>query len=75
MRATFGEYMRKLRNKSNMTLTQPGAQPDINSGALSKIETEKKQLDEKILRKLAKVFDLNLEKLKDEFFSEKIAYN
>lgn len=74
MRAMFGEYIRKLRNGSNMTLTQLGAQLDIDSGALSKIETGKKRLDEKALPKLAKVFDLNLEKLKDEFFSEKIAY-
>jgi len=74
MKATFGEYIRKLRNENNMTLTQLGAQLNIDSGALSKIETGKRWLDEKALPKLATVFDLNLEKLKDEFFSEKIAY-
>ncbi|PSL50322.1 helix-turn-helix protein [Chitinophaga niastensis] len=74
MQVAFGEYIRKLRTDNNLTLTQLGAKLNIDSGALSKIETGKKQLDEKVLPKLAKVFKLNLDMLKDEFFSEKIAY-
>lgn len=73
MKETFGEFIRKLRTEQNMTLTQLGAKIGVDSGALSKIETGKKRLDEKALPKLAKLFRLNLSEIKDEFFSELIA--
>ena len=73
MKETFGEFIRKLRTEHNMTLTQLGAKIGVDSGALSKIETGKKRLDEKALPKLAKLFKLNLSEIKDEFFSELIA--
>ncbi|MCJ7446117.1 MAG: helix-turn-helix domain-containing protein [Bacteroidales bacterium] len=73
MKTNFGEYIRLLRKKNGFTLTQLGAQLNIDSGALSKIETGKKLLDESSLPKLAKIFSLDLNELKDEYFSEKIA--
>jgi len=74
MEDTFGNYIRELRTKKGLTLTQLGALLGIDSGALSKIENGKRQLDEKILPTLAKVFNLNLKQLKNEFISEQIAY-
>lgn len=74
MKENFGEFIKRLRNEKNMTLTQVGAQLGIDSGALSKIENGKKRLDEKALPKLAKLFKLNLSEIRDEFFSEQIAY-
>ena len=74
MRETFGEFIRKMRVKDNMTLTQLGAKLGIDSGALSKIENGKRKLDEKILPIIAKTFKLNLKELTDEFISEQIAY-
>jgi len=74
METNFGEYVRKLRNQSGLTLTQLGAKLGIDSGALSKIETGKKEFDEACLPKLAKEFNLDLEMLKAELISEKIAY-
>ena len=73
MEANFGEYIRKLRNQNTWTLTQLGAKLGIDSGALSKIETGKKAFDEVLLPKLAKAFNLDLEMLKSELISEKIA--
>ncbi len=73
MEANFGEYIRKLRNQSNLTLTQLGAKLGIDSGALSKIETGKKEFDEKCLDKLANAFDLDIEKLKVEYFGDQFA--
>lgn len=70
MEANFGEYIRKLRTQSNLTLTQLGAKLGIDSGALSKIETGKKEFDEKCLDKLANAFDLDIEKLKTEYFGD-----
>ncbi|MDX2172973.1 MAG: helix-turn-helix transcriptional regulator [Bacteroidota bacterium] len=74
MKETFGEFIKKLRTENGFTLTQLGAKINIDSGALSKIENGKKRLDEKTLPKLAKIFKLNLEEIRDEFFSERIAY-
>ncbi|EKD86017.1 MAG: hypothetical protein ACD_37C00527G0001 [uncultured bacterium] len=74
MKESFGEYIRRLRNEHKMTLTQLGAKLGVDSGALSKIENGKKRLDEKALPKLAKLFKLDLAEIRDEFFSEIIAY-
>ncbi len=73
MKETFGQYIRQLRNSKGYNLTKLAAMLDIDSGALSKIETDKKVFDDKLLPKLAKIFDLDLPKLKDEYYSETIA--
>ena len=73
MEANFGEYIRKLRTENGLTLTQLGAKLGIDSGALSKIETGKKEFDEKCLDNLAKAFNLDIEKLKVEYFGEQFA--
>ena len=74
MRESIGEYIRKLRKQNKFTLTQLAAKLGIDSGALSKIENNKRKLDEKLLPKLAEIFDLDLNIIKDEYISEKIAY-
>ena len=73
MEANFGEYIRKLRNQNNFTLTQLGAKLGIDSGALSKIETGKKDFDERCLEKLADTFGLDIEELKTEYFGDQFA--
>lgn len=70
MKPNFGEYIRKLRTEKGLTLTQLGAQLNIDSGALSKIETGKKRFDENLLPKLADIFKLDFSELRDEYFSE-----
>lgn len=74
MKESIGEYIHDLRIEKGYTLTQLGAILGIDSGALSKIENGKKTLDQKCLSKLAETFSLDLNNLKEEFFSEKIAY-
>jgi len=73
MKETFGEYIRKLRNNNGLTLTQLAAKLDLDSANLSKIETGKRDFDEKRLEKLADTFELDLNLLKTEFFSDIIA--
>ena len=73
MEANFGEYIRKLRTENGLTLTQLGAKLGIDSGALSKIETGKKEFDEKCLEKLADTFGLDIEELKTEYFGDQFA--
>lgn len=73
MRENFNEYIRNLRTSKDYTLTQLAAKLGIDSGALSKIETGKKVLNEKLLPKLVEIFDLNEKDVKDEYYSELIA--
>ncbi len=73
MRATFGEYIKKLRTDNGLTLTQLAFQLNLDSANLSKIENGKREFDEKRLEKLAKVFNLNFEKLKTEYFADQFA--
>jgi len=73
MKQSFGEYIRHLRTTNELTLTQLGAKLDLDSANLSKIENGKRDFDEKRLILLAQVFELNLEELKTEFFSDLFA--
>jgi len=73
MKAMFGEYIRQLRTDKGLTLTQLAFQLDLDSANLSKIENGKREFDEKRLEKLAKAFDLDIEKLKVEYFGELFA--
>ncbi len=73
MKETFGEYIKRLRTENELTLTQLAAKLDLDSANLSKIENNKREFDEKRLELLANVFNLNLSKLRTEFFSDIIA--
>ncbi len=73
MKTNFGEYIRKLRTESGMTLTQLAAKLELDSANLSKIETGKREFDEKRLVKLAIIFNLKQDDIKTEFFSDLFA--
>ena len=73
MKATFGEYIRQLRTDKGFTLTELAALLKLDSANLSKIENNKREFDEKRLDKLANAFDLNIEKLKVEYFGDQFA--
>jgi transcriptional regulator with XRE-family HTH domain len=73
MKLSFGEYIRQLRTENGLTLTQLGAKLDLDSANLSKIENGKREFDEKRLTHLATVFNLDLENLKTEYFSDLFA--
>lgn len=73
MKKYFGEYIKQLRTEKGLTLTQLGAKLNLDSANLSKIENGKREFDEKRLTQLAKVFNLDLQELKTEFFSDLFA--
>lgn len=73
MKETFGEYIKRLRTENGFTLTQLAAKLDLDSANLSKIENNKREFDERRLTLLSKVFDLDITKLRTEFFSDFIA--
>ena len=73
MKETFGEYIKGLRTENGFTLTQLAAKLDLDSANLSKIENNKREFDERRLTLLSKVFNLDIGKLRTEFFSDFIA--
>jgi len=73
MKISFGEYIKKLRTTEGLTLTQLGAKLNLDSANLSKIENGIRDFDEKRLIKLSEAFNLNIDELKTEFFSELFA--
>lgn len=73
MEATFGHYIKHLRNGKGLTLTQLASKLDIDSANLSKIENGKREFDVKRLPKLCKIFKLNITEMEKELLSEKIA--
>ncbi|PWN64348.1 helix-turn-helix domain-containing protein [Chryseobacterium oncorhynchi] len=73
MKVMFGEYIRELRTNNHLTLTQLAARLELDSANLSKIENGKRDFDERRLEKLADVFNLDIEKLKVEYFSDQFA--
>ena len=74
MVSTFGLYIKNLRKLNKLTLTQLGARLLIDSGALSKIENGKRPFDERKISLLAEIFNLDINEIKSEYFSEKIAF-
>ena len=72
MKTTFGEYIRLLRTKKGLTLTQLAAKLNLDSANLSKIENGKRDFDEKRLPKFAKIFGINLKELKNEYVTDQI---
>jgi transcriptional regulator with XRE-family HTH domain len=73
MKATFGEYIKQLRTSGGLTLTQLAFKLDLDSANLSKIENGKREFDEKRLHKLATAFNLDIDKLKVEYFGDQFA--
>jgi transcriptional regulator with XRE-family HTH domain len=72
MKTTFGEHIRLLRTKNELTLTQLAAKLNLDSANLSKIENGKREFDEKRLPTFAKIFKLNLSELEDEYVTDQI---
>lgn len=72
MKTTFGEYIRLLRNKNGMTLTQLAAKLDLDSANLSKIENSKRDFDQKRLPVLAKIFGLKITDLQNEYITDQL---
>lgn len=69
----FGRRIRKLRNLHGLTLTQLAAKLELDSANLSKIETGKREFDEKRLPLLCSVFNLDIDEMKKELLSDQFA--
>ena len=69
----FGQYIRRLRTCKGYTLTELGAKIKLDSAGLSKIETGHKKMKPETLPLVAEVFNLEIGKLKEQYYGEEIA--
>jgi len=70
---SFGDFIKREREKRGWTQTDFGAKLGINSTAISRIENNNKQLSPAKLNLLAEIFGINLGKLKELFYADKFA--
>jgi transcriptional regulator with XRE-family HTH domain len=71
--ATFGDFVKREREKRNWTQTEFGARLGINSAAICRIENNNKQLSPAKLKVLAEIFAIDLVKIKELYFADKFA--
>jgi HTH-type transcriptional regulator, competence development regulator len=71
---TFGEILRKLREKNELPLRKLAALLDIDQSTLSKIERNERSANAELINKIAKIFAVNKKDLHVAFLSDQIAY-
>jgi transcriptional regulator with XRE-family HTH domain len=71
--ASFGDFIKKEREKNGWTQTDFGAKIGINSSAVSRIEHGTKQLSSNKLITLSNLFSIDLSKIKELYFGDKFA--
>lgn len=70
---SFGYFIKTEREKKEWTQTDFGAKIGINSSAISRIENGIQKFSIAKLKKLAEVFEIDLQKIRDLFFADKFA--
>ena len=71
---TFGEFIRKLREESNLPLRKVAHELDIDQSQLAKIERDERQPSKEIIKRIAKFFKQDEHQLTITFLSDMIAY-
>lgn len=71
--ASFGQFIKKEREKHGWTQTEFGAKVGINAFAISKIENGTQKFNKTKLTELAKLFKMDLQKVTDLFYADKFA--
>ncbi|UII31109.1 helix-turn-helix domain-containing protein [Fulvivirga ulvae] len=72
---TFGELIRKLREKRGLPIRKVAAYLDIDPSTLSKIERNERSANREMINNLAEIFDVDVEYLLINFLSDKISYD
>lgn len=71
---TFGEFIRKLREDSNLPLRKVAHELDIDQSQLAKIERDERQPTKELVKRIAKVFKQDEHQLTITYLSDIIAY-
>jgi len=72
MENSFGETIRKLREKQNLLLRELSAKLEIDASLLSKIETNNRIAKKELVEKFAKIFKVDYSELLIIWLSDKI---
>lgn len=72
--STLGQKLRELREQAGLSLRKAAMQVDIDVAILSKMERGERKLSKELVLKLAKLYNVNSEKLLIQFLSEKVLY-
>lgn len=73
MECLIGQYVRDLRLREGLSLSQLATLLNINIANLSKIETGLRDFDEKRLQLICELFKIDYESMRQEYVGEKIA--
>lgn len=71
---TFGNYIRDLREQSNLTLKEVASEISIDPSLLAKIERSERQPTKEFIERIATFFKVESKQLKMEFLSNVIAH-
>ena len=70
---SFGSYIKRLRLQKGLNQTELAALVGLDSGGLSKIENNKKTVNQIKLKLFAKALNIDEEEIKKQYLSEKFA--
>ena len=73
-KVSFGEYIRTLRVEKNLPLRKIAAELDIDPSTLGKIERNERKATNYLIKKIAKIFQIDEKILKVKYMSDKISY-
>jgi len=68
---SFGHYIKTERERREWTQTELGIKIAINTSAICRIENESQKFSKTKLRKLAELFQTDLQTVTDLFFADK----
>lgn len=71
---SFGNFIKTEREKRNWTQTDFGAKIGINSSAISRIENGSQRFSLSKLSRLANIFEIDIENIRDLYFADKFAF-
>ncbi|QTE21247.1 helix-turn-helix domain-containing protein [Polaribacter cellanae] len=72
MENSFGETIRKLREKNNLLLREVSAKLEIDASILSKIENNNRVAKKELVKKFSKLYKVDYNELLIIWFSDKI---
>lgn len=70
---SFGDFIKKEREKRGWTQTDFGAKISINMTKISRIENDKDLFNQSKLQQLAEILNTDLDLLKELYFGDKFA--
>jgi HTH-type transcriptional regulator, competence development regulator len=71
---SFGETLRKLRERSNMPLRELASELEIDQSTLSKIERNERKATRELIEKISNIFNVKEKELTINFMSDIVAY-